>query len=132
MVKQISSDDLDSVVSRALGKLGKAAKNNDPTAAQEIIKDLIRSQLELASANEHRDRLREIGDDTVKLCKYFGELGMPDSMIKRELGGRQMTADERKAFVGGADARVLEARALELGQARRGGKVLPWMTRNAS
>jgi hypothetical protein len=131
MTRQISPDDLDAVVARALGRLGKAAKSQDPLAAQEIIKDLIRSQLELAASSEHRDRLSEIGDDTVALCRYMGELGAADAVVRRKLG-RAMTEDERSAYVAGADARMLEARALELGQARRGGKVLDWMLRGAS
>ena len=61
----------------------------------------------------------------------MGELGAADAVVRRKLG-RAMTEDERSAYVAGADARMLEARALELGQARRGGKVLDWMLRGAS
>lgn len=129
-MKPVSLDNLDLIVATTLKKLGQAAQNNDAVLAEKIIKDLLLAQMETAGADQHRARLAEIGQDTVKLCEYWGELGIQDSVVRRRLGNG-MNDEEKQAFVHGADARYIEARALEWSQAQRGGKVLDWMTKPA-
>jgi hypothetical protein len=118
----------DDIIEATLARLTKAAKSGDPAAARKVLRDLLEQVPETAAESCHRARLAEIGDDTVALCHYLGELDASPGEVAARIGHR-MTGAEKAAYDAGALERRLEVRAIELHRARRGGKVEPWMGR---
>ncbi len=119
--------DVDSMIDRAMVKIGEAATAGDRTKVKEILRNLLETATAAAAAQAHQQRLAEIGEDSQAICRYYGELGITHRETEDQLG-RKLTEEEKDEMTKGAFDRRAEARALELGQARQGGKVLPWMT----
>jgi hypothetical protein len=121
--------DIESTIDKALRDLGRAAKSQDANAARNVLRDLLETTLASSATSQHQQRLAEIGDDKVALCRYWGELGITKGEAERQLDIKiDSVSEEARAMEKGTFDRRAEARAIELGEARSGGKVLPWMT----
>lgn len=119
--------DTDTMIERAMLAFGKAAIVVDQAKVKDVLRSLLETATAAASAQAHQQRVEETRDDTEACCRYFGELGITKAEAEKHFG-RVMTVEEQAEMIKGAFGRRAEARALELGQARQGGKVLPWMT----
>lgn len=120
--------DTDQAIDRSIRRIVSATKAGDISGVRQVLRDLLETATAAAAAQVHQQRLAEIGDDSQALCRYYGELGITRQEAEKQTG-RLLRLDEQEAMARGAFDRRAEARALELGQARQGGKVLPWMTR---
>jgi len=112
-------DNLTEVVNSALVEIYKAAKANDLPKARKIIMGLLNRDPGFDPSAEHQARMVEIGDDTIALCRYLGELAQTPETIERRLG-RQMNEKERRTWDEGKADRAIEVRAIELSRLRRG------------
>jgi len=74
----------------------------------------------------HREKIEDLRTKPLDLCRYLGELGQ-DDIVATKILGRALTEKEEAARVAGAQARKIEIRAIELGRARNGGSISPWM-----
>jgi hypothetical protein len=119
--------DIDQIISEAEVKIFNAATKEDIVRIRQVLRNLLETTLASAATTQHQQRMKDIGKDSVALCRYYGELGIAESEARSALG-RILRDEERLAMQSGAFDRRAEARAIELGQARSGGKVLPWMT----
>jgi len=107
----------------------KMASQGSVPAAAAVLKLL--ADIEAAhAAGNHQRKLSQLVSDPPKLARYLGELGVSGRDVKLKLG-REMTGAEKAEYDAGANERRIEARALELGSARRGQKstVPEWATR---
>jgi len=120
------SSSFDELVTDTIARIGKAAKAGDLQGTREIIADLVGRQPSESPIESHRARLEAIGSDTGAICRYLGELGIAVDVVTARIG-HEMTSEEFGAYQGGRNERILEARALELAEARRTGKVRDWM-----
>jgi len=119
--------DTEALIDRAIKRIVSATKAGDISGVRQVLRDLLETATAAAAAQAHQKRIGEIGDDTIAACRYFGELGITKAEAEKHLG-KLLSLDEQEAMAKGTFDRRAEARALEIGQARQGGKVLPWLT----
>lgn len=117
---------LDEQINDILAQIRAAAKAGNQVRLRRIIRDLVEE-----SENPqlvHQERLKTIGDDTVELCKYLGEIAVSETDVERKLG-RDMNDNEKRAFAEGQLDRRIAANAVVVKTALRGGRatVLEWM-----
>lgn len=122
--------DLDGIENGAIRALLRSAVQGDVSAARAALAEVDRVRSERLG-DEHRKRMAEIADDSVALAAYLGSLGVARAEMERRIGHR-ITEAELEAWERASDDRILEVRAIELQQMRRGsGKVPTWATRKA-
>ena len=120
--------DLDGIENGAMRALLRNAVQGDVSAAKAALaeEDRVRSE---RLGDEHRKRMAELDDNSVGMAAYLGSLGVTRADTERRLGHR-FTEEELDAWERACEDRVLEVRAIELQQMRRGsGKVPTWATR---
>ena len=119
---------LDVLEVKALAALVTQAREGNATAAAAALTAIQRIR-EKGSAKIHASAMARLtSDDPVGLAAYLSSLGVAKADVAGRLG-RRLTAAEVAAWDQAQEDRLLEVRAVELGQMRAGGKVPRWATR---
>ena len=128
MTEKLESGVLDALEVKALTALVASASDGNATAAAAALTAIQRVR-EKGSARLHATGMARLAaEDTPGLAAYLATLGVPKAEVAARMG-RRLTKAELDAWEQAQDDRLLEVRAVELGQMRAGGKVPRWATR---
>lgn len=109
-------------------KMAESVQTDGSPAAAGRLLEVLLSIRQRDAVTQHRERLRQIEDDPLKLAGYLGEIGEDEDGVTMHLG-RDMGPLEREAFEAGRSGRRQEARSIELSMVRAGAaKPTKWMT----
>lgn len=119
---------LDELEVKALTALVASASEGNATAAAAALTAIQRVREKGSSRLHATSMARLAAEDTPGLAAYLASLGVAKAEVAARLGRRLSTA-ESEAWEQAQGDRLLEVRAVELGQMRAGGKVPRWATR---
>lgn len=120
----------DQILTDAFERVTAALIAKDYPAARAVHAELLDQPPPDDPAELHRQRLAEIGDDTLALAWYYGRHALPDVDIVALLR-RKLNDVEQAEYKRGAAERRFELRAIELAALSRGRAFKPaeWMQR---
>ena len=109
--------------------LKQAGHGSVPAATR--LTSLLEELEQQQQAGLHRERMAQIGSNTIALAEYLGELGVDPDEAERTLR-QPLTQDPivARAYEQGQRTRIMEARAIERHRAKMTGEVPEWMNRH--
>lgn len=118
----VDTQDLREAVAAALTRMAGQGSVPAASALLKLLQEVERAEL----GEGHRARMKELAEEPAELARYLGELGESLEEVETRFG-RAPSKEERAAWERGAADRTLEVKAVELGEARRGGALADWM-----